>query len=197
GGGVATGDGGPPPMTTQSVARQWDEEILSAIRIDTPRPTVHARNLFHLSAVMWDAWRAYAIGDSAGSAFLTDESHPSADPETDRAVAISFAAYRLLSHRYALSVNAAASQFSFDARLAALGLDPGYTDTTGDNPAAVGNRIGAAMIAFGESDGANEQANYADPTYVPVNAPLVVKLPGTTMNDPNRWQPLALDANVT
>ena len=36
-----------PITTQQSVARQWDEEILAAIRIDLPRPPVHARNLFH------------------------------------------------------------------------------------------------------------------------------------------------------
>ena len=51
--------------TQQSIARQWDEVLLDAIRRDTPRPTVHARNLFHLSGVMWDAWRAYGGGGSA------------------------------------------------------------------------------------------------------------------------------------
>jgi hypothetical protein len=110
--GVAVRYCGPPPVTSQSIARQWDEETLAAVRIDTPRPTVHARNLFHVSAAMWDAWRAYGGG---GSAFLTDESHGSAD-QADRATAISFAAYRVLSHRYALSANAAASQVAFDAR---------------------------------------------------------------------------------
>jgi len=43
----------------QSIARVWDEEILAAIRIDTPNPPVHARNLFHLSVCMYDAWAAY------------------------------------------------------------------------------------------------------------------------------------------
>ena len=54
------------------------------------------------------------------------------------------------------------------------------------------------------TDGANEANNYADPTYTPVNDPLIVKLPGedpnlpgTVMNDPNRWQPLALDFQIT
>ena len=65
------------------------------------------------------------------------------------------------------------------------------------HPAAVGNRIAAAVIAFGLADGANEAGNYADPTYVPINPPLVVKLPGTVVADPNRWQPLALDVIVT
>jgi hypothetical protein len=192
--GVADPYCGLRPVTTQSVARQWDEEILDAIRHDTPRPTVHARNLFHLSAIMWDAWRAYGGG---GRAFLTDESHASTDPDGDRAIAISFAAYRMLSHRYALSVNAASTQAHLDARMAALGYDKNYTATAGDGAAAVGNRIAAAMIAFGATDGANEQANYADPTYMPVNDPLIVKQPGTVMNDPNRWQPLALDVIIT
>ena len=38
-------------------------------------------------------------------------------------------------------------------------------------------------------------AGYADPDYKPVNPPLVVDEPGTAMLDPNRWQPLALDAD--
>src|SRR5690606_4474067 len=42
-----------------SVARHWNEALLEAIRKDTPRPPVHARNLFHTSVVMYDAWCAY------------------------------------------------------------------------------------------------------------------------------------------
>ena len=38
----------------RSVARIWDEALLDAIRRDVPAPTVHARNLFHMSAAMWD-----------------------------------------------------------------------------------------------------------------------------------------------
>ena len=44
-----------------SIARVWDEEILAAIRIDLPHPPVHARNLFHLSAAMYDACRRHRI----------------------------------------------------------------------------------------------------------------------------------------
>ena len=47
---------------TRSVARVWDEALLDAIRRDVPAPTVHARNLFHVSAAMWDAWAAYEPG---------------------------------------------------------------------------------------------------------------------------------------
>ena len=43
----------------QSVARQWNDELLEAIRNDFARPTVHARNLYHVAVAMWDAWAAY------------------------------------------------------------------------------------------------------------------------------------------
>lgn len=192
--GVAVAYCGERPVTATSVARQWNEEILAAIRRDTPRPTVHARNLFHLSAAMWDAWRAYGGG---GRAFITDEAHVAADLDGDRATAISFAAYRVLSHRYALSIDAAGTQLHFDRRLEVLGFDKRYTTTEGDAAAAVGNRIGAALIAHGHTDGANEHGTYGDPTYTPANGPLIVKIGGTVMAEPNRWQPLALDFFVT
>ena len=44
---------------SQSVARKWNEEILHAIRNDFARPTVHARNLFHSSVVMYDMWAVF------------------------------------------------------------------------------------------------------------------------------------------
>ena len=205
---------GTRPPSTRSVARQWDEEILDAIRIDNPRPPVHARNLFHLSVAMYDAWAAY--GHTA-RAYLTAEHPQSADPERDRDVAVSFAAYRVLAERYAakLSLGAATSQVHFARRMNQLGYDPGFTDIAGDSPAALGNRIGAAVIAYGLSDGSNEYKNYTDPTYEPKNLPLIVKVPGIDLTDPrdpndpndpgdpnyrldpNRWQPLALDKTVS
>lgn len=42
----------------QSVARQWNEVLLEAIREDFARPTIHARNLFHTSVAIYDAWDA-------------------------------------------------------------------------------------------------------------------------------------------
>ena len=42
----------------QSVARKWNEVLLSAIRRDLARPTVTARTLFHSSVAAYDAWAA-------------------------------------------------------------------------------------------------------------------------------------------
>ena len=56
-----------------SVARVWDEALLELIRQVVPAPTVHARNLFHTSAAMWDAWAAY---DPDADGFVVTEKPP-------------------------------------------------------------------------------------------------------------------------
>lgn len=53
---------------TQSIARQWNEEVLNGIRNDFARPTVHARNLFHSSVLMYDVWSVF--DGSADTFFL-------------------------------------------------------------------------------------------------------------------------------
>lgn len=180
----------PPVAAQHSVARQWNDELLEAIRNDLARPTVHARNLFHVSAAMWDAWAAF---DPDAAAWLHDEGLEALDIATARDEAISYAAYRLLRHRFAASPGAATSLAAFDARMAALGYDAGVATTVGPSPAALGNRIAQAYVDFGLSDGANEAGGYANLFYTPSNPPLVPELPGNPdLVDPNRWQPLAL-----
>jgi len=181
----------------QTVARQWDEAILSAIRIDIPRPPVHARNLWHLSIAMYDAWAEY---DPTARGYLTSEKVTGLSPSQVAAArneAISYAAYGVLKNRYALSVNAPSSLASFDLLMKNLGYDVSVTTTVGNTPSAVGNRVASAVIAFGDADGSNQAGNYKDPSYAPVNAPLIVKFPGNAMTDPNRWQPLTLDVIFT
>ena len=186
----------PPPMTgppidpSLSIARIWNEAILSAIRIDTPRPTVHARNLWHLSAAMYDAWAAY---DPSASGFALRDKVGAANVAVARREAISYAAYRVLKDRYALSANAATTLADLDSLMARLGYDVLLTTAVGNEPAAVGNRAAANIIAIGNTDGSNQAGKYADTTYQPVNAPLVVAFPGNTMIDPDLWQPLALE----
>jgi uncharacterized protein DUF6851 len=173
----------------RSVAHVWDEALLDAIRRDVPAPTVHARNLFHTSAVMWDAWAAYEPG---ADGYFVDEKLEADDVRAAREAAISYAAYRVLLYRYS---RAAGLQETFDeltATMRSLCYRIDYATTEGDSPAALGNRIAAAAIEYGRDDGSLEQQRYVDTDYKPVNAPMVVAEPGTEMSDPNRWQPLAL-----
>ncbi len=52
--------------------------------------------------------------------------------------------------------------------------------------------------SYGDTDGSNEAANYADPTpYTSPNPPLVVDSAGVTMTDPSIWQPLNLSVAAT
>jgi len=41
------------------VAYEWIEVQLQGIRVDFARPPIHARNLYHVSLAMYDAWAAY------------------------------------------------------------------------------------------------------------------------------------------
>ncbi|TWT46889.1 vanadium-dependent haloperoxidase [Botrimarina hoheduenensis] len=181
-------------LAAPSVARVWNEQLLHAISIDTARPTVHARNLFHVSAAMYDAWSVY---DQAALPFLDQERVTALDIEAARDEAISYAAYNVLLHRFVtgpggIGPGRSATVVNLRDQMSALGYDPDNFTLTGDGPAAVGNRIAESIIEYGLGDGANEANQYANPAgmYLPVNAPLTVEDAGVTVNDPNRWQPL-------
>ena len=178
------------PVPTGSIARRWSEQLIGAIRRDIPRPGVHARNLFHVSAAIWDAWATY---DAVADGVFFTERNMAADVVAARREAISYAAYRLLTHRYRPQIGGAVSAACFDALMSTLGYDPTLTDATGTSPHAIGNRIAAAIIATTMNDGANEAMNYADTTmWTATNPPLFVEQPGTMLRDRNHWQPLDL-----
>jgi hypothetical protein len=184
----------PVDRAAGSVARIWDEQALALVRQVVPAPTVHARNLFHLSAALWDAWAAY---DPEADGYAFREKHEADDVTAAREVALSFAAYRILDWRYRQIADLATAGDELAATMTGLCLLPVYAATDTDDPAAVGNRIGEAVIALGAGDGSLEELRHVDPGYQPVNEPLVVTEPGAEMADPNRWQPLALDRQVS
>ncbi len=190
-----------------SVARQWNEVLLDAIRIDYARPTVHARNLFHTSIVLYDAWAVY---DETATTFLLGKTvngftcpfegiAREGNIRTQRETAMSYAAYRLLKHRFANSPGAATSLTRFDELFAELGYDASFisTDYTGGSAAALGNYLAQYMIEFGLQDNANEQEDYANLYYRNYNFPLAPELSiNPFLYDPNRWQPLTFEVFV-
>ncbi|MCE2613727.1 FG-GAP-like repeat-containing protein [Flavobacteriaceae bacterium D16] len=191
-----------------SVARQWNEVLLDAIREDLARPTVHARNLFHSSVAMFDAWALF--DDTAETVFLGKQFGgyrcefngiaPPQDIEAARNEVMSYALFRLLNQRFTNSPGANYSLFLFSDLFSRLGYDPNFTDSdygTGSY-AALGNYLGAQLIQFGLQDGANESADYANQFYTPVNEPLSLEeyLDDYELADPNRWQPLIFESFV-
>lgn len=193
-----------------SMARVWIEQLLFSIRNDFARPPVHSRNLFHISAAMHDAWAAYEDGSEfyfLGQEVQGFQSEFYGVPlEQDLLArvekqneAISFAAYRIIRHRF---VNAPGAFFTFeraDSIMNANNYDISITSTDyiQDGPAALGNYIAQEFIDFGLTDGSNETGNYQYQSYLPANPPIAVEQPGNpTMVDPNRWQPITLSNPV-
>ncbi len=107
-------------LAQHSVARIWNEELLFAIRRDQARPTIHARNLFHVSIAMWDAWAAF---EPESRNYLLPDKYSADDVEAARAEALSVAVYRILRARFADSPGAVESLAEFDRTLEELGYD--------------------------------------------------------------------------
>jgi len=176
-----------------SVARQWNEITLEAIRHDLPAPTVHARNLYHMSAAMFDAW---AVFDEKAVGVFVSEKYLGSSSNAARSEAISYAAYRVLEARYLDSIGATETIPALDVLMAELCYPIDATESVSDEPSAIGNRIARTILDAGLEDGSNE-ANGYDADYEAVNPPLLVRESGTEMNDPNRWQPLEIENMVS
>jgi len=180
-------------VAEESAARVWNDAALNAIRRDFPAPTVHSRNLYHLSAAMWDVWASY---EPTATGLFVNEERTSESLEIDRATAMSFASHRLLTIRYADSVGSPESLAEFDQVLKDLCLDPAAeSDELG--AASFGRSVADRILAETLDDGSLEADGYRDPSYLPVNDPLIVNQPGAVMANPNRWQPLSLAEQIT
>ena len=198
----------PPKLNAQhSVAREWNEQLLEAIRKDFARPTVHARNLFHASVLMYDAWAIFNnaakpvfLGTTFGGYYtdFTPIAMPIDKNEASKEI-MSYAVFRLLMHRFENSPNAMETLASLETFFSSLGYDKSNTslDYSDGSYAALGNYMASKMIDFGFQDGANEENAYENQFYETVNDPLALELyenNGTI--DPNRWQPLAFDVFI-
>ena len=171
--------------------------LLTAIRNDLARPTVHARNLFHSSLLMYDLWATfdgeadtYLLGQTLGefecpfTAYRGERSPDTLDE------ALSYGVYRLLKHRFADLPDVTAG---LDLFFANLRYDRAVTSRYygQGSAAALGNYAADCVIRYGQQDGANENVFYANRFYWPVNEGLDPNVPGNeSFTDPNRWQPL-------
>jgi hypothetical protein len=187
-----------------SIARRWNEALLQGIREDFARPPVQARNLFHTSLALYDAWAAYdtiaetyLLGKTVGNYTCAFNGIPApANIKAAQEQAMSHAFYRVVEARFLFSPNAFTTLIRFFDLMKAMGYDPDFTSTdysTG-NPAALGNYIGQQILQMGMQDGSNELGNYSIQYYQSVNPALVMANPGNPfLLDPNRWQRLTLN----
>ena len=197
---------GVSPTENVSVARRWNEVLLAAIRNDYARPTVHARNLFHVSAAQYDAWSGMVrYVDPTPKPWLLGSTDVISCPledlnmsftEADIEVALSYASFRLIRHRFSRSPGLSQIVKDSNALMSFLELDTEDRDSnyTDGSPTALGNYIASCYIAYGQADYSNEFDDYKNKSYFPVNPALEPDLPGNpNIVDLNRWQPLALE----
>jgi Na+-translocating ferredoxin:NAD+ oxidoreductase RnfD subunit len=163
-----------PATGDRSVATVWEKTAVDALRSGAASEPVQARDLFDLSAAMSKALAAAPKNASA------------------REAAISYAAYRVLLWQASFGSNLSSTFALLTRELRALCYSPDFTARAGSSPAALGNRIAAAVIAAGRHDGSNESLHYADPTFTSRNQPLIIHAAVSTVEDATFWQSLAL-----
>ena len=189
-------------FSQHSVARDWNEEMLHAIRNDFARPTVHARNLFHGAIAMYDAWAIFndtatpvLLGNTfQGFSVAYDPLPMPSNPDEATHEVMSYAIYRLMQHRFKDSPGADEIFVDINQRMASYGynLFVTSTDYSDGSYAKLGNYLASQIIAFGLQDGSNEENDYASIFYAPVNPPLILEVYDEIDHiNPDRWQPLA------
>jgi len=190
-----------------SVAREWNEVLLHRIRGDFARPTIHARNLWHSSAMMYDIWSLfddeaspYFLGNvHDGFEFQFDGFDITDDKEAKIHEAISFAMFRLLEHRFKTSPEGSAAYASLVSQMIGYGYEYEFvgTDYSQGDAAGLGNYVASLMIKYGRQDGSREQSGYNNAYYEPLNDPMVMLNSGNpNLEHPNNWQQLTLDVFI-
>ncbi|GAA3674966.1 vanadium-dependent haloperoxidase [Nonomuraea antimicrobica] len=165
-----------------NVVVRWNQALLTAVRTGTLGPPLVARALAIVHTCAYDAWAAYdavAVGTRLGGTLR----RPAAErTEANKSEAISYAAHLAASDLYPTQ------RTGFDALMAELGHDPAAPSS---QAARTGLAACQAVLDHRRTDGSNQLGGYADTTgYAPVNAPVVVAGPLTTLNAPGRWAPL-------
>ena len=197
-----------PSLYTQvSVAREWNEILLEAIRNDFARPTVHARNLYHHSIAAYDAWaiyqpehETYLIGDSLDN-YISPFEGINTPLELNEAIkeTISYASFYFIKNRYHSSPDYNATYILMYNAMIANGYSVNNINLDYENggPAELGNFIAQEIINYGLNDGSNELLEFENTFYTSINPPLIMSEPGNPdIIDPNRWQTLTLDSTI-
>ncbi|CAH1194472.1 conserved exported hypothetical protein [Candidatus Nitrotoga sp. BS] len=172
-----------------TVVTKWNEVALEAIRTTHPGPPIVARSLAITHTCIYDAWAAYD-NKAIGTRFGRELRRPYAERTVaNKEKAISYAAHKCLSDLFPTEVA------TFNNLMVTLGYNASDNNVNVATAAGIGNVTAQAVLEFRHHDGSNQLGDlnpgaYSDYTgYTPVNTP-------TEINDPNRWQPLQIGANV-
>ena len=175
-------------MEVQTLALQWNQLALDAIRFTKTSPPLAARALSMVYTAMYDAWSVYdkcAISTVTASYLKQPPEHCIRDNSRK---AFSFAAYRVLTHLFWLPLPPENKEM-FNDLMCDLGYDATDTSFNTDTPQGIGNLAARMTIEYRDGDGSNpygtlHAAQWSDYTaYRPVNT-------HDHINDLSYWQPL-------
>ncbi|MBI4908757.1 MAG: vanadium-dependent haloperoxidase [Acidobacteria bacterium] len=162
-------------------ALKWNDVTVFAIKTTSAAPTVASRALYIVHTAIYNAWSVYEPEAVPNLQLTVARQKGTAN---DKAMAISYAAYRTLLDLFPTQ------QTMLRERMIDLGYNPGINLTDPSTPAGVGNAAAAAVIELCHKDGSNQLGDfggsgpYSDYTdYQAVNFP-------EDLVDPGRWQPL-------
>ena len=193
-------------QSKSSIAREWMDTMLEMVKEDGQGPTIQARNLFHVSAAMYDAWAAYDktqptyfLGKEKNGntiAFNPNFKRISKNTDSLRNIAISYAAFRIIDSRFNEYGSKGRTIDILVATLEKHKFEINKTDTNYENgsPEALGNYIAEQIILFGKSDGSKEEDRHEPDNYRPKNNNLLPEKPGVDgLISPNHWQPIYIN----
>ena len=201
-----------------SVARDWTRLVLDAFGTQAGRPTVHARNMYHVTLAMHDAWWVSQAEERDGSPLLettralaTSAGPPAALGTNNAELAVGAAVATVMCERFAVEKGVLPDEV--DARrtamLVAAGADASAVscdllldDTAdhggSDSPMGQGVAVGRAVLLLGRGDG-----SFQDDKYMPDPDPSGYEITNKgeldpwsrgdgNVTDPSLWQRLKL-----
>src|SRR5262245_43689485 len=158
-----------PKPAAPTIASQWNQSLLDAVKATSSTDVVTARALAVLNIAVYDAW---AVHDRVATPVHLDAKlrrAPASD--ADKEVAVSFAAYRVLVDLFP------SQREAFGKRMAILKLDANDAGENPATPSGIGNVAAKATLTLAHSDGSNQLGDkrpgaYSDYTdYRPPNPP--------------------------
>ncbi len=198
-------------QNSSSIAREWMDTMLEMVKEDGQGPTIHARNFFHVSAAMYDAWAAYDKNQSTyflgkekngiKIEFNQDFKRISKNTDSLQKIAISYAAFNIIKSRYddygskGRSMDILISTFekhNFKIHKTQ------NTDYENGKPESLGNYIAQQIILFGKRDGSKEEDRHEPDFYRPKNKKLLPEKSGVDgLTSPNHWQPIYINNYIS
>ena len=189
----------------QSVVKNWMDIALGMVIEDGQGPTIQARNLFHISAAMYDAWAAY---DPEQSTYFLGKNYHGLELPFDpnfkrvsknidslRTIAMSYAAYGVAFGRYSQYGSKGRTIDYMHDTMDSLGyvIRTKATNYLDGSPEALGNYIANYIVELGDKDNSREDSRHESEVYTPLNDNLRPDIPGVVgLNDPNHWQPIEI-----